>query len=76
MHKDAIGQDINPDDIVAYSSTHHGAGFLFGRVVGETPKRIKIAVRYSLADAIKPVGSNIYGSPIDPDHVIVINKAL
>lgn len=76
-HKDAIGQDIMPDDIVAWSPASRGAGHLFGKVVGESPKQIQVEYRYSLHDLLNvPLrdGRSGYRTSIIPKNVVVITK--
>lgn len=76
-HKDAIGQDIMPDDIIAWSPASRGAGHLFGRVVGQSPKQIQVEYRYSLSDLLNvPLrdGRSGYRTTVYPANVIVINK--
>jgi len=74
-HKDSIGQDIMPDDIVAYAPAKQSAGFRYGIVVGETAKSVKVAVRYSL-DSIHQRPHNVgdYSSALTPRSLLVINK--
>lgn len=71
-HKDAIGQDIMPDDIVAWSRMGSSAGPRFARVIGESPKMIRVTgPRFHVKDVDK---SNNYGTSVDPQNVIVITK--
>lgn len=71
-HLDAVGQEIKPDDIIAWSPASSGAGFVFGRVRGESPKQIQVEYRYSLQDLLaRPDG---YKTSVRPKNVIVINQ--
>lgn len=43
MHKDAFGNDIEPDAIVVYSPlARRGIPFVKVKVIGETPKKVRI----------------------------------
>lgn len=72
-HKDAIGQDINPDDIVAWSPASRGAGHLFGRVVGQSPKRVQVSYKYSLNDLLTQPFKG-YKTSVEPQNLLVITK--
>lgn len=73
-HKDAMGQDINPDDIVAYSRASQSAGHLFGRVRGESPKMVQIKEYYSFQDAVADANKSPYRTSVRPENLIVITK--
>lgn len=74
-HKDAIGQDINPDDIVAWSPASKSAGPNFGKVTGITPKRVSLRQWYSMDDMNRrPDGG--YKTSVEPKNLIVITKLM
>jgi pyocin large subunit-like protein len=72
-HKDAIGQDIMPDDIVAWSPASRGAGHLFGRVVGVSPKQVQVEYRYSINELLNNPARG-YKTSVRPENLIVITK--
>ena len=76
-HKDSMGQDINPDDIVAYAPAKQSSGFRYGIVVGETAKSVKVAVRWSI-DQVRnrPHTPGEYSSALAPHSLLVINKLM
>jgi hypothetical protein len=42
VYRDSVGQEILLNDIITYTAINQGNGLKYGKVVGYTPKRIKI----------------------------------